>query len=302
MNVAVPAIPERLLEARERLQDYLELTKPRLTSLVLLTTAAGFWLGVRSPEQMALLWPLLIGTALSAGGAHALNQFMERAQDTLMQRTQRRPLPSGRLQPAEAQRFGLVVSGAGIVYLTLAVNGLTGLLSAICIASYLFLYTPMKRRTPLCTLVGAIPGAIPPMMGWTAARGALGPEAWALFMVLFVWQLPHFLAIAALFREDYARAGFQMLPLTEPDGAVTARQTVLYGLVLVPVSLVPTVMGLAGELYFYGALALSLTFLAVCVRAALWRSPQAARALFRASILYLPLVLMLLAVDKRAGL
>lgn len=281
-----------------RLKDYLELTKPRLTALVLATTAGGFWLGVRSAEELGQLGPLLIGTALSAGGAQALNQWMERTQDALMQRTQRRPLPSGRLHPASAQRFGLLLLVVGIVSLTLAVNPLTGCLAAISAASYLFLYTPMKRTTPLCTLVGAIPGAIPPMMGWAAARGTVGPEAWVLFSVLFLWQLPHFLAIAVWYRDDYARADFKMLPLTEPDGHVAARQMVLYGLVLLPVSLLPAVMGMAGAWYFYGALTGSLVFLGVCARAAWRRSAQAARLLFRTSVLYLPVLLALLAWDK----
>ena len=281
-----------------RLSDFLELTKPRLSALVLVTTAAGYWLGMRTRDQWRVFLPTLIGTALVVGGANALNQWMERVPDGLMRRTQRRPLPSGRLAPEAALRFGVWLSVAGLVYLAVAVNLLSALLAAISWASYLLLYTPLKPRTSLCTLIGAIPGALPPMIGWAGARGALGCEAWALFAILFVWQLPHFLALAVLYRDDYRRAGFQMLPVTEPDGWSTARQTVLYGLALVPLSLFPTPLGLAGSAYFCTALTLSLAFLALAMRAAWRRSPQSAARLFHASVLYLPLLLTVLAFDK----
>ena len=301
MNPAAVAIGGRLETTRQRLRDYLELTKPRLSALVLLTTATGGWLGARSHHELGLLWVALAGTALCAGGANALNQWMEREQDARMQRTQDRPVPAGRLRAEEAWRVGAGLAVSGLCVLA-AVNGLTALLAAVCLGSYLLVYTPLKRATPLCTLVGAVPGAIPPMMGWTAMRNALGPEAWVLFGLLFVWQLPHFLALATLYREDYARAGFNMLPLAEPQGLATARHIALYGLVLVPMSLTPTLVRLAGETYFYGALLLSLGFLAACVRAALRRNASASRQLFLASVLYLPGLLALLAVDKWPGL
>jgi len=273
---------------------YFELTKPRLTAMVLVTTAAGFWLGSAGPERWAQLCAVLFGTALVAGGANALNEWMERSEDALMQRTRMRPIPSGRLPAERARRFGLLLVAGGLMWLVVMVNALAATLAALSAASYLLLYTPLKRRTPLCTLAGAIPGALPPVIGWAAARQTLGLEAWALFLLLFVWQLPHFLAIAVLYREDYAQAGYRMLPVTEPDGRMTARQTVLYGLVLVPISLFPSMIGLAGPWYFYGALALSLGFLAVAMRAAWRRSMRNAQLLFRSSILYLPALLGLL--------
>ena len=279
-------------------RDYLELTKPRLSALVLVTTGAGFWLALRSPDQLPLVWPALIGTALVAGGANALNQWMERVPDALMHRTQHRPLPSGRLSPDAALRFGMGISLAGLLILAVSVNPLSTLLAAVSWASYVLIYTPLKRYTPLCTLVGAIPGALPPMIGWAAAHGTLGAEAWALCAILFVWQLPHFLALAVLYREDYARANFRMLPVTEPNGLTTAHQTLLYGLVLLPLSLLPASLGLAGVAYCYAALALSAAFLMIAVRAAWLRSPQSARRLFRASIFYLPALLGLLAFNK----
>lgn len=277
---------------------YLELTKARLSLLVLMTTAVGFWLGMETMEQLPLILPVCVGTALVVGGANTLNQWMERAEDALMQRTQNRPLPSGRLAPAVAYRFGLGLSAIGFVVLGLMVNLLTVGIAAVGWISYVLIYTPLKRRTPLCTLVGAIPGAVPPMIGWAAARNGLDVSAWALFFLLFVWQLPHFLSLAVLHREDYARAGFPMLPLVETDGLVTARQIVLYGLTLLPVSLFPTLVGIAGPVYFYGALTMSLAFLVVAAQAAWQRSPQSARILFRTSVLYLPVLLGMLAWDR----
>ncbi len=280
------------------LAPYVELTKPRVTVLVLVTTVAGFWLGADGAVHVWPLVSLLLGTALVAGGANALNQWMEREPDGLMDRTKQRPLPSGRLAPDAAFRFGAGLAMAGLGLLIAAGMVLSAGLALLTFASYLFLYTPLKRITSLCTLAGAIPGALPPLIGWAAARHALGPEAWALFGLLFVWQLPHFLAIAVLYRDDYARAGFKMLPVTEPDGASTARQTALYGLALLPLSLLPTTIGLAGTWYFCGALILSLAFVAVSAQAAWCRSAHSARQLFRASILYLPLLLALLVCDR----
>ncbi len=275
-----------------------ELTKARLALLVLLTTAVGYWLAMRASEELGGLLPVCLGTALVVGGANALNQWLERGPDARMRRTQSRPIPSGQLAPEAAFRIGLLLSVAGIVVLATTVNMLSAVVAAASWASYVLIYTPLKRMTPLCTLVGAVPGALPPVIGWAGARNSLAPEAWALFALLFLWQLPHFLAIAVLYRTDYARGGFPMLPLIEPDGRMTARQMLLYGLALVPISLVPSVVGLSGTVSFYGALILSGGFLLVAVRAAWLRSPQSARVLFRASIVYLPALLALLAVDR----
>ena len=283
---------------RQRLFEYAELTKPRLTALVLVTAAAGFWMGMRSMAQLSWLVPLLFGIALAVGGANALNQWSERVPDSLMQRTKRRPLPSGRLHPEEARRFGLLLTVGGVLCLAVSVDVLSAALTMLSIASYVFLYTPLKRMTPLCTLVGAIPGALPPMIGWAAARQTLGIEAWALFAILFVWQLPHFLAIAFLFRDDYAQAGFQMLPVLDRDGTVAAREIVLYGFALVPVSLFPAFLGMAGPVYFAGAFLLSTALLVISIRAALRRSMASVRQLFLASVIYLPLLLGLLSLTK----
>jgi protoheme IX farnesyltransferase len=239
---------------RQTLHDYLELTKPRVTTLVVLTT----WLGYSTPGAPKSFswgwWLTMIGTWLVAAGASALNQYIERDLDAKMKRTLNRPLPAGRLEPGQALGFGVLLSIAGLFILQLGVNPLTAFLAVLSLASYLFLYTPMKTRTALCTLVGAIPGAIPPMMGWTAAHGSMAPQAWVLFGILFVWQLPHFLAIAWMYREDYARAGFPMLPVIDPDGGSTARMIILYSAVLIPVSLLPARMGLAGLSYVWGAI------------------------------------------------
>ncbi len=282
-----------------RAADLLELTKARLSALVLLTTAAGFWIGLRPGDSAVRLLPVLLGTALVVGGANALNQWLEWSLDGRMERTKHRPIPAGRMAPDTARRFGLVCAISGLLALAVAVNGVSALLAACGLISYVYFYTPMKRQTPLCTLVGAIPGALPPLIGWAGARGTLGQEAWALFAILFVWQLPHFLALALLHRADYARAGFRMLPLTESGGLTTARQMLLYGLALLPASLCPTVLGLAGPAYFVGALLLGVGFAAIAARTAWRRTPAAARQLFLASVLYLPVLLALMALDRR---
>ena len=298
MSEAVWTSPLTAIPLRQGLSDYLELTKPRLSLLVLATTAVGFWLGVRRVEELARVTPLLIGTAFVVGGANALNQWLERVPDGLMKRTQHRPLPAGRLAPEAAFRFGVALSAGGIACLALAVNERCAMLAAASWASYVFLYTPMKRWTACCTLLGAVPGALPPVIGWVGARNAGGAQAWALFAILFVWQLPHFLSLALLYRDDYERAGFRLLPLIESDGRITARQIALYGLALVPVSLVPTLLGVAGPTYFYGALALGVVFSVIALRTSWQRSAKSARQLFHASILYLPALLGLLAFDR----
>ena len=291
MEVALAAAPARAA-------DFVELTKPRITFLVLVTAAVGYALGVGNSFHPGVFLSLLVGTALVSGGASALNQWMERDADALMARTASRPLPSGRLSPADALAFGLSISVVGLALLAGAVNGLTALLAAVTLATYVLAYTPLKRVTSLCTLVGAVPGAIPPMMGWAAARGTLSREAWALFAVLFLWQLPHFLSIAWIYREDYARAGFPMLPVTDPGGESTARQTVAYAAALVPATLLAGAFSAAGESYLWSALGLGAVFVGCTVAFALKRSVRAARLVFLVSVLYLPAVLGLMVLDR----
>jgi protoheme IX farnesyltransferase len=283
--------------ASARAADFVELTKPRITMLVLITTAVGYAVAWRGSFEAATFAALILGTALLSGGASALNQYLERDLDARMKRTRSRPLPSGRLLPHEAATFGLVVSAAGLLLLA-AAGWLTLLLGALALASYVLAYTPLKRVSSLCTVVGAIPGAIPPMMGWAAARGGLDAGAWALFAVLFLWQLPHFLAIGWMYREDYARGGFPMLPVTDPDGRSTGRQMVLYSAALLPVTLVAGSLASAGPLYLAGAVALGGAFLGFSVRFARAKSIAAARWLFLVSILYLPGLLGLMVFDR----
>jgi protoheme IX farnesyltransferase len=291
-------VAETVAVSPARAGDFVELTKPRITFLVLVTTTVGYALGVGNAFHPGVFLSLLVGTALVAGGASALNQWAERDADARMARTASRPLPSGRLAPPDALAFGLSISAVGLALLGGAVNGLTALLAAITLATYVLAYTPLKRVTSLCTLVGAVPGAIPPMMGWAAARGTLEREAWALFAVLFLWQLPHFLSIAWIYREDYARAGFPMLPVTDPGGESTARQTVAYAAALVPVTLLAGAFAAAGERYLWGAVGLGTIFVACTVAFALKRSVRAARLVFLVSVLYLPAVLGLMVLDR----
>lgn len=281
-----------------RLGDVAELVKARLTALVLLTTLAGFYLGWNGPMDYGRLAHTLLGTVLVAAGSAALNQFIERGLDARMHRTRERPLPAGRMSPEAALGIGFVVSVVGLLELALAVNLLSAMLAAVTLAIYLFVYTPLKRRTTLNTLVGAIPGALPPMLGWTAATGKLDAGAWALFGILFCWQLPHFLAIAWRHREDYARGGFVMLPTVDPDGRRTGWQAVNYALLLLLVSLTPTLLGLATQPYFFAAFTLGVGLLAFAVRLLLDRSDGRAKQLFFASIIYLPLLLAALALCK----
>src|SRR5215470_12175768 len=249
------------LTRTRRVMDFVELGKPRVVLMVLITTGVGFYLGSRGMPDYLKLLPTLIGTALAAAGTLALNQYAERDLDAKMQRTRLRPLPDGRLLPNEALAFGVLTTVAGLLYLGLAINPLSALVTATTTVSYLLVYTPLKRRSPLCSLVGAVPGALPPVTGWTAARDGLGVEAWVLFAILFFWQLPHALAIAHLYRDDFAKAGIRLLPVVEPDARSTARQIVLNGLALLVVSQLPTVIGLAGPVYFVCALVLGIAFL-----------------------------------------
>ena len=275
-----------------------ELTKARLTALVLLTTLVGFYLGWSGPLDLALLFHTMLGTALVATGAAALNQLLERDYDALMPRTEDRPLPSGRLQPGTVLIFGTACAAIGVIYLAVAVNLLTAVLGAFTLSSYVFIYTPLKRITSLNTLVGAIPGALPPLMGWVAARGEISRGGWALFAILFFWQLPHFLAIAWIYRDQYAKAGFMMLPVVDTTGARTRFQAVSHTLSLLPFTLCPFLFHQAGVAYLIGAIALGAAYLWFAILFARRLTLPAARQLFFMSILYLPLLLGLLVLDK----
>src|ERR1043166_3429679 len=277
------------ISAKARVAAYFEMTKPRITFLIMLTSAAGFALASRGPVDYVLFAHALIGIGLLSSGIGTLNQFIERDLDGLMRRTSDRPLPSGRLLPIEALWFGVLLTAGAEVYLAALVNTLTSVLGLFVIAGYLFVYTPLKTRTSLSTAIGAFPGAMPPLMGWTAARGEIDIAAWVLFAILFLWQFPHFLAIAWMYREDYGRAGIRMLPVVEPDGRVTGQQIIAYSLMLVPVSLLPAVLGISGKIYLVAAAVLGLLFLITSVRAAISKSNQHARQLLLASVLYLPL-------------
>jgi len=283
---------------RRRTLDFIELTKPRVVVMVLVTTLVGFYLASQgTPDYMCLLHTL-IGTALAAGGTLALNQVLERKADAKMQRTRFRPLPDGRLQPSDALAFGTLATTVGLLYLLTAVNSLSALVTTSIVASYLFAYTPLKLRTSLCSLIGAIPGALPPVIGWVAARGTLDIEAWVLFTIMFLWQLPHSLAIGWLYKEDYARAGFRLLPVVEPDGKSTGRQIVSNCLALLAVGLIPTLIGIAGSVYFIVSLVLGIVFLWYGINLARFCSQAAARKLIFASLVYLPVLLAVMALDK----
>ncbi len=289
------------LAARDRRQvaaDFVALTKPRVVLMVLVTTLMGYDVALTGPANYLRMIHLLIGSLLAAGGTLALNQYRERDLDARMDRTRARPLPAGRLQPLEAWLFGVALTLLGTAYLAALVNPLVALVTLATTILYLFAYTPLKRRTPLCTLVGAVAGALPPVAGWAAARGDVAPGAWVLFAILFLWQLPHTLAIARLYRDDYARAGVRVLPVVDPDGASTERQVVLSCVALVSVSLLPAVAGWTGPIYLAGALVLGLAFSAVGVEQALVPSPRAARHVLLASLIYLPLLLGLMAFDR----
>jgi heme o synthase len=298
MKTAAPALAAPALPlARSRLADYLELTKPRVAVLVLFTVAAGAWLAGRTELDALLVLHTVAATALVAAGASALNQLLERHSDACMRRTENRPLPAGRLQPLEVLLFGLALGAAGLAYLGLATRQpLAVLVAGVTFVLYAFVYTPLKRVTTLNTLVGAVPGALPPVIGWTAVRGTLAPEAVVLFAVLFLWQVPHFLAIAWIYREEYGRAGLCMLPVLDRTGKVTGRHMVLYCVALVLVSLVPVLAGQAGLVYLIGALLLGGMFLRAALRFSLDVSNARARRVLRASLLYLPLLLALLLV------
>lgn len=270
--------------------DYLELTKPRLNFLVVATSAAGYYLGAIGGIDVSLMVQAVAGTALVAGGAAALNQLYERDTDALMRRTRMRPLPDGRVSPADARTFGMALSVAGLLLLAARTNWIAAALALATLIVYLVIYTPIKRRTSQSTLVGAIPGALPAIIGWTASHGSLALGGAALFAIVFLWQMPHFMAIAWMFRDDYRKAGFPMLPVIEPDGRRAGRQALLCALLLVPVSLTPAMIGISGWIYFWMALVLGLGFLGLAARFASTRSEASARALFFGSITYLPML------------
>ncbi len=281
-----------------RTADFVTLAKPRLNVLVVVTTLAGYYMG--HPETDAwLLFHTLVGTALVASGASAFNQLLEIDADGLMRRTRRRPLPSRRLTPGQARTFAILLSAAGIVQLAWGVNWVAATVAFATLLTYTAFYTPLKRRTSLATVVGGVPGALPPLIGWAAARGSLSMEAWILFGIVFLWQMPHFLAIAWLHRDDYGKAGFPLLPVVEPDGASTGRQALLYAAALVPVSLATTAVGLTGVAYAVGAGILGIAFTVLAARFAWLRTPQSAKRLFFGSLAYLPLVWILMVIDRQ---
>ena len=273
------------------LADLGELSKARHSLLVLLTTLVGFMLGWRGPMDYTILTATLLGTALSAAGASALNQWIERDLDALMKRTADRPLPAGRMHPSDALMFGLLCCGSGVTLLALLVNPLTAWLSLITIAVYAAIYTPMKKWSELNTLLGAVPGALPPLLGWTAATGQAGLEGWILFLILWFWQMPHFLAIAWLYRDQYAAAGFRMISARDPEGWATGWQALIYSTALLAISLLPGIYGFASPYYFFAALALGAAMIFLSVDFLRLRNEGSARRLFFASIIYLPLLL-----------
>ncbi len=300
-NALLPRHLSNQAGAATRLSDLAALTKLRLSSMVVLTGGIGFAIGAKRVGLNGWPWVDMIATlgglTLSCMGAIVFNQVYERRTDALMSRTQDRPLPAGRMTLAQAVLWGIALCGAGTLLLVIGSNQLTVLLNLFTIGSYALVYTPMKRLTSLSTVIGAVPGALPPVMGYTAVTGAWGPEAWLLFGILFLWQLPHFLAIAWLYRDQYARAGMAMLPVIDPTGASTFRQIFLGCLALIPLSLLPTMWGVTGLVYFYTVLAAGVAFLAFGLALIVTRSPRCARAMFLASLVYLPLVYALMLID-----
>jgi len=281
------------------LLDYVELTKPSVVWLILMSTVVGFYLGSSATLPVALLLHTLIATALLAGGTGALNQWWERVADAKMRRTENRPLPAGRIGATGSLGFGLGISAAGLIYLLVAVNQAAFWLGVFTLASYVLLYTPLKYHTHQSTLIGAFPGAIPPLLGWAAVRGEVSIEGLSLYAILFLWQFPHFYAIAWMYRDDYAKAGIRMLPVVQPDGVSTARQIIAYGIVLIPVSLAPTILGMTGWVYFGAALLLGLGYLYYGVRTARARTVVEARKLLQASVIYLPVLYLFLVISKQ---
>jgi len=286
------------ISASRRIVDFFELTKPRIVLMVLVTALVGYYAGSeRVPDYLRLL-QVLIGTALAAAGTLTLNQFIERDIDAMMERTRRRPLPDARVQPQDALWFGVALTLLGLGYLAVIVNPLSAVVAAAITLSYLLVYTPMKRYSSLCVPLGAVPGALPPVIGWVAARGELSVDAWVLFAIMFLWQIPHTLAIAYLYREDFAKAGIQFLPVIEPDGKSTNRQILIHCAALLVVSLLPTLIGLAGASYFIAAFILGAGFLASGIKLVIAPTRAGARRLLFASLIYLPVLLLVMALDR----
>ena len=279
------------------MKDYIELTKPRITWLIVMSTAIGYYFGHSGAWA---IWPIihtLVGTALIASGTAALNQWYEREADRHMRRTQMRPLPSGRLSPPSALWFGIALALAGGLELGFGANWLTAGLGIATLSAYLFVYTPLKQKTWWSTTIGAFPGAMPPLIGFAGAAGKLTVEAWVLGAILFLWQFPHFYAIAWMYREDYSRAGIQMLPVVEPDGESTARQILIYSVLLIPISLLPKWLGMTGDIYLIGALAMGLWFLYSGIQVSLDRTKLRARKVLLTSVVYLPVLYALMVLD-----
>lgn len=284
---------------RARIADYVALTKPRISVTVLFTTLAGYYMASSAPLDFAKLIHALLGTALVAGGANVINQVIERDRDALMHRTLDRPIPAGRLSVAESLAFGLVLFAVGVIYLIALTTLMAGALAALTFLLYTLVYTPLKPATTMNTAIGAVPGALPPLIGWAAARGDINMAALSIFGVLYLWQIPHFLAIAWIYREDYARGGFKMLPVVDPSGSSTARHILFQGLALIIVSLLPTSLGLTGAVYFFSALALGLAFWGFGWIAAFRKSDANARRLFLVSVIYLMVLFTIMMIDKR---
>jgi protoheme IX farnesyltransferase len=287
------------ISSRERVAAFVELTKPRIAFMLLLTAAAGYYLGNRGTFDLVLFANAMIGIVLLAFGVATLNQWLERRTDVLMDRTATRPLPTGKVTPTEALVFGSLLCLSAEVYLYFLVNPLTALLGLSVIVGYVLLYTPLKTRTSASTAIGAIPGAMPPLMGWTSSANEITLGAWALFAFLFLWQFPHFLAIAWMYKEQYAKAGILMLPVVDPSGRITARQIVLFAIMMVPVSLAPYFLGFAGWIFLTAATILGIWFLVESVRTARAKTPEMARRLLLVSVLYLPIIFAILVLDKR---
>ena len=280
------------------LADYIALTKPRLNVLVVATSAAGYYLGANGPLVLLPMAAAVIGTTFVAGGAAALNQVSERETDALMRRTRTRPLPDGRVTPSDARTFGVLLSAAGLILLTLFSSWLAAALALATLVTYLFIYTPLKRRSPIATFVGAIPGALPPLIGWTASHGSITLGGLSLFLIVFLWQIPHFMAIAWLYRDDYGAAGFPMLPVIDPTGTRAGNQAVGYAAALLPVSLVPTLVGVSGLIYAIVAVVLGIALLVLAIRFASARTDVSARRLFFGSLIYLPLIWIVMIIAK----
>ena len=298
MSLTSETISVATVSASRRAVDFFELTKPRIVFMVLITACVGYYAGSERVPDYYFLFQMLIGTALAAGGTLTLNQFIERDIDAKMDRTRRRPLPDSRVQPQDALWFGIALTALGLGYLAVTVNLLSAAVAATITTSYLLIYTPMKQRSSLCVPVGAVPGALPPVIGWVAARGDLSVDAWVLFAIMFLWQIPHTLAIACLYRDDFAKAGIQFLPVIEPDGESTNRQILIHCAALLVVSLFPTLIGLAGASYFIAAFILGAGFLASGIKLVIAPTRASARRLLFTSLIYLPALLLVMALDR----